>query len=75
MISYKKFWQRLDQMGLSQYRLIRTYGVSPGQLDRLRKNKHVSTHTLETLCRILHCRIEDIIEHIPDAEWVSRRKN
>ncbi|RHS26341.1 XRE family transcriptional regulator [Clostridium sp. AF12-19] len=31
-------------------------------MSRLKKNTYVSTHTLETLCRILDCRIEDVME-------------
>ncbi len=67
MISYEKFWKRLEEQGISQYELIRRYRVSSGQLDRLRKNMHVSTHTLEVFCRILRCSVEDIVEHIPDV--------
>ncbi len=66
MISYEKFWKRLKEQGISQYELIRRYRISSGQLDRLRKNMHVSTHTLEVFCRILRCSVEDIIEHIPE---------
>ncbi|MBQ3178607.1 MAG: helix-turn-helix transcriptional regulator [Clostridia bacterium] len=35
-------------------------------LDKLRKNASITTHTLNRLCRILDCRIEDIMEYIPD---------
>ncbi|MCD7714914.1 MAG: helix-turn-helix transcriptional regulator [Lachnospiraceae bacterium] len=35
-------------------------GVSAGQLSRLRANENVSTHTLDMLCQILDCRLEDI---------------
>ena len=49
----------------SQYRMIRYYGVSAGQLGRLKKNMYVSTHTIEMLCDILECRVEDILEYRP----------
>ncbi|MCL2301175.1 MAG: helix-turn-helix transcriptional regulator [Firmicutes bacterium] len=51
---------------ISQYKLIQEYGYSPGQLDRLRKNSHVSTYTLNALCGILRCGLEDIAEYRPD---------
>ena len=60
MIVYERLWQTMRRRGISQYRLIREYGVSSGQLDRLRKNQGVSTYTLDQLCRILDCRLEDI---------------
>ena len=58
MIVYERLWQTMRRRGISQYRLIREYGVSSGQLDRLRKNQGVSTYTLDQLCRILDCRLE-----------------
>ena len=58
----------MKEKQMSQYRLIRYYGFSAGQIGRLKKNMYVSTHTLEVLCQILNCRIEDIVEYIPDEE-------
>ena len=61
MISYEPLWDTLRQKHISQYQLIKKYGFSSGQLTRLRRNQYVSTHTLEVLCQILDCKIEDII--------------
>ncbi|RGN93345.1 helix-turn-helix domain-containing protein [Dorea formicigenerans] len=61
MISYEPLWDTLRQKHISQYQLIKKYGFSSGQLSRLRRNQYVSTHTLEVLCQILDCKIEDII--------------
>lgn len=75
MILYDRLWDTMDKKGLSQYRLIKYYQFSSGQLDRLRKNEHVSTHTLEVLCMILGCEIQDLVEFKPDDEiraYVSR---
>ena len=52
--------------GISQYRLINEYHISSGQLDRLRKNGNISTYTLNQLCAILHCRLEDIAEYVEE---------
>ena len=68
MITYDKLWETMKEKQMSQYRLIRYYGFSAGQIGRLKKNMYVSTHTLEVLCQILNCRIEDIVEYIPDEE-------
>lgn len=68
MITYDKLWETMKEKQMSQYRLIRYYGFSAGQIGRLKKNIYVSTHTLEVLCQILNCRIEDIVEYIPDEE-------
>ncbi len=53
---------------ISQYKLITAYGFSRGQLSRLRANYNVNTHTLDMLCKILNCNIEDICEYMPHEE-------
>ena len=65
MITYDKLWETMKEKQISQYRMIRYYGVSAGQLGRLKKNMYVSTHTIEMLCDILECRVEDILEYRP----------
>ena len=54
--------------GISQYALIKKYGVSPAQITRLKRNESVSTHTIEMFCEILDCRVEDIMEYKKNAE-------
>lgn len=43
MIDYSPLWNTLKSKGINQYRLIRSYHFSSGQLHRIRKNEHVST--------------------------------
>ena len=66
MIVYDRLWDTMKKKGISQYKLIKEYGFSSGQLDRIRKGENVNVYTLDTLCRILNCRVEDIIEYQPD---------
>lgn len=66
MIVYDRLWAMLKGKGISQYKLIKTYGISTGQLDRLRKNGNVNTFTLNQLCAILNCGLHDIAEYIKD---------
>ena len=66
MIQYYRLWATMTDRGMTQYKLIKLHGFSAGQIGRMKKNMHVSTHTLETLCRILNCRIEDIVEYTPE---------
>lgn len=64
MIVFDRLWKTMKERGLSQYKLIKEYKISTGQLDRLRKNENVNTYTLDQLCRILNCSLEDIAEYI-----------
>lgn len=63
MIIYDRLWLTMKERGISQYKLLKEYHVSSGQLDRLRKNENVSTYTLNQLCSILQCQLEDIAEY------------
>ena len=67
MISYDRLWQKMRKKGVTQYALIRRYGISPAQINRLKRNESVSTHTIDMFCTILNCRVEDIMEHIQDV--------
>ena len=63
MIVFDRLWITMRERGVSQYKLIKDFRISTGQLDRLRKNENVNTYTLNQLCRILNCRLEDIAEY------------
>lgn len=66
MIKYDRLWQTLKEKNISQYSLQKDYGVDKAQLYRLRNNQVVKTITINNLCRILDCRVEDIMEYVPD---------
>ena len=66
MLKYDKLWVTLKEKNISQYKLIKDYGIDKAQLHRLRKNMVVKTMILNRLCSILDCRIEDIVEYVPD---------
>lgn len=48
--------------------LIKKYGVSPAQITRLKRNESVSTHTIDMFCKILDCKVGDIMEYVKDSE-------
>ena len=68
MISYHKLWETMRERGVTQYALIKRYQVSPSQITRMKRNESVSTHTINMFCTILNCRVEDIMEYIPDEQ-------
>lgn len=68
MINYDRLWETMKKKGISQYRLIKYYKVSAGQIGRLKKNMYVSTHTIDFLCAILDCEVEDVMEYVPDEQ-------
>ncbi len=66
MISYAPFWKTLKVKGQTTYTLINKYGISSGTIDRIRKGGGITTAKLDDLCKILNCRIEDLIEFVED---------
>ena len=65
MISYRPFWETLEKSSETTYTLINKHRISSAIIDKLRKNKPMNTTTLNDLCRILNCRLEDIAEYVP----------
>lgn len=66
MIKYERFWELLEASNETTYTLVNKYNISSHTLNRLKHNKATTTETLDKLCNILKCRIEDLVEHIPD---------
>ena len=65
MISYAPFWETLHSSNESTYTLIRNHRVSSSTIDKLRKNRPLNTTTINDLCRILGCRVEQIMQYVP----------
>lgn len=68
MITYNGLWRMMKERRITQYALIHTYGISPGQITRLKRNEYVSTHTIDVFCRIFNCEVGDIMEYQPDEK-------
>ena len=67
MISYEPFYKTLKEKNISTYKLITQHGISRSLIDRLKHNKPISTVTLNDLCTILDCKVEDIILFTKDS--------
>ena len=65
MISYKPFWETLKNSKESTYTLIQKHHVSGATIDKLRKDKPLNTTTIDDLCRILQCSVDEIMEYLP----------
>lgn len=66
IITYDPLWDTMRRKGITTYSLIKDYSFSKGTLDSLKQNRNISTATLNDLCNILSCRVEDVLRHIPD---------
>ncbi len=66
MINYSPFWKTLKESLESTYTLINKYHLSSATIDKLRKNKPITTTTINDLCRILKCKVEDVLLYVED---------
>ncbi|WP_110956053.1 helix-turn-helix domain-containing protein [Anaerosinus massiliensis] len=66
MISYEPFWKTLKLKNVTTYALREKHNISPNTLTRMKNNNYLSLRTIEDFCKILDCRLEDIVEYIPD---------
>lgn len=68
MIYYDNLWKTMKEKGVTQYSLIKKFGISPAQITRLKRNESVSTHTIEMFCKILKCKVEEVMEYVEEND-------
>ena len=66
MISYAPLWETMKRKNATTYTLQVKGEISSSTVRRLKANDSVSTNTLDALCRILDCELDDIIAYLPD---------
>lgn len=65
MISYEPLFQTMKEKGISSYRLGKM-GFPLSTYYAIKRGENVSTHTLNQLCKLLQCNVEDIIVYLDD---------
>ena len=68
MINYQPFWNTLNSSSESTYTLINKHHISSSTIDKLRKNKPLNTTTINDLCRILQCQVNDIAQYVSSED-------
>ena len=68
MIVFDKLWETMRRQGMSTYALREQCGIDSKTVRRLKANENVETKTLDKLCVVLSCRLEDIAEFVPNVK-------
>ena len=68
MISYEPLWRTMEEKKASTYTLQVKGGISSSTIRRMKANESVSTNTLDSLCKILSCKLHDVAEYLPDIK-------
>ncbi len=63
MMVFDPLWETMKNENVSVYALIHKYGISRGTIDNLKHNRNVTLATIEKMCKILNCRVENIVEY------------
>lgn len=66
MICYAPLWKTMEEKAFTTYTLRFKYGMSHATVQRLQHDQPVSTHTLDKLCDILDCSLDNVAEYIPN---------
>lgn len=70
-VNYKKLFHLMIEKNLSNSDLQRKAGFSGNILTRLKRNRYVSLESIESICRVLECGVDDILEFVPEEETGS----
>ena len=65
--SYNRLWILLKNKNMKRGDLRQKAGISNAAMAKMWKNLPVTMNVLENICNSLQCRIEDIVEYIPDS--------
>ena len=68
MVVYKDILGKLRDAGYSSHRIRELQIIGEGTVQSIREGKPVTLKTMDILCQLLHCKIEDLVEIVPDEE-------
>lgn len=66
MIIFDKLWETMKKKGFSTYKLREECGIDSKTVRRLKANENIETKTINKLCSVLNCKVEDIMEFIEE---------
>ena len=65
MISYEPLFRTMEEKGVTSYRLGKL-GFPLSNFYAMKHGDNVSTHTINQLCRLLQCRVQDVLVYIDE---------
>lgn len=66
MIKFDRLWETMKDKDITTYYLREKSGIDSKTIRRLKNNENIETKTLDKLCSVLKCRLEDVAEYIPE---------
>ena len=66
MISYAPLWKTMERLHASTYTLQVKGKISSSSIRRIKAGDSISTNTIDAICKILNCSVDNVIEYVPD---------
>lgn len=67
-VSYKKLFHLLIERDMTNAQLLQQAGFSANILTRMKRGSYISLESIESICRVMNCGVDDILEFEPDKE-------
>ncbi len=62
--SYNKLWKLLIDKNMTKSDLRKAIGISSSTMAKMGKGENVSLDVIDKICKLLNCKVEDILEHV-----------
>ena len=73
-VEYNRLFEKLKAEGMTQKQFKEKAGISGGTMGKLIKNDSITTNTICRICDYFHCMPDEIMEFIPDADYIEKQK-
>lgn len=67
-VTYKKLFHLMIEKDMTNAQLQQQAGFSANIITRLKRNGYISLESVESICRVLNCKVDEILEFVPDEE-------
>ncbi len=65
-VSYKKLFHLMIEKNMTNAQLYQEASFSANIVTRLKRNEYISLESVESICQVLNCGVDDILEFIPE---------
>ena len=66
MISYEPLFRTMEEKKITSYRLMKL-GFPRSTYYAMKRGENISTHTVNQLCRLLKCKVSDVMEYVEET--------
>ncbi len=72
-VSYKRLYHLMIEKNVTNAQLQQQAGFSANIITRLKRNGYISLKSVESICRVLDCKVNDILDFIQEKESENNR--